>query len=193
MAEVRSGPSLKPAHGGLIAVGLLAAFYFLIYAPRNQEKATIRNDVMKLEDELVNARAVAELRPVLERQIDGMGQTLAFYERRLPNAKEVPKLLMELRRAAEEEDVQLEALKAGDPENRGMYTTVPFEVEVKSGYHQLGKFVNRLESGERFLAIEHLGIQAGRRDKDPRTRVGKLTVSTFWFNVLAEPRRGATR
>jgi type IV pilus assembly protein PilO len=180
-------------HGALIAVGLLAAFYFLIYGPRDNEKAALGNDVAKLEDELENARAVAELRPVLERQIEEMGQKLEFYERRLPNAKEVPKLLMELRRAVEEEEVQLEALKAGDPENRGMYTTVPFEVEVTSGFHQLGKFVNRLESGERFLAVEDLAVEAGRGDKDPRTRTGKLVVSTFWFNALTETRRGVSR
>jgi type IV pilus assembly protein PilO len=193
MAEVKTVPTLKPLHGGVIALVLLVGFYFLVYGPRNKEKASLASEVKQLEEELDNAKAVAELRPVLEKQIQEMGDKLAYYERRLPDEKEVPRLLVELRRAVEEEGVQLEALKAGDPENRGTYTTVPFDVEIVGGYHEMGKFVNRLESGERFLAVDDLSVESGRRDKDPRHRTAKLVVSTFWFNAPSEGRRGARR
>ncbi len=193
MAEVRRTPTLKPVHGVAIALVLVVGFYLLVYGPRGKEKASLTSEVRELEEQLDNARAVAELRPVLEKQIQQMGDKLAYYERRLPNEKEVPKLLVELRRAVEEEGVQLEALKAGDPENRGTYTTVPFDVDILGGYHELGKFMNRLESGERFLAVDDLSIESGRRDKDPHRRTGNLVVSTFWFNVASDVKRGARR
>jgi Tfp pilus assembly protein PilO len=193
MAEGRTVPTLKPLHGAAIALVLVLGFYLLVYGPRDKEKAQLASQVRELEEKLDNARAVAELRPVLEKQIQEMGDKLAYYERRLPNEKEVPKLLVELRRAVEEEDVQLEALKAGDPENRGTYTTVPFDVEIVAGYHELGKFINRLESGERFLAVDNLSVEADRRQKDAHRRTANLVVSTFWFNVGSESRGGARR
>ncbi len=191
MADGKTLSSLKPVHGAVIGIVLLVGFYFVVYGPRDGEKADLQREVKQLEEELESARAVAELRPVLEKQIQEMGDKLSYYERRLPNEKEVPKLLVELRRAVEEEGVQLEALKAGDPENRGTYTTVPFDVEVTGGYHELGKFVNTLESGERFLAVNDLSIETSRREKDPHRRVGALVVSTFWFNAPSGGRRGA--
>ncbi len=195
MADATTPPPLKPVHGAVIAVALMLGFYFLAYAPRDKQRAALAAEVRGLEGELSNARAVAELRPVLERQIEQMGQKLAYYERKLPDEKEVPELLVELRRAVEEEKVELLALRTGDQENRGEYTTVPFDVEVNSGFHELGRFINRLENGQRFLAIDDVAIESGRgrlRD-DPRNRMAKLVMSTFWFNVPSLPRQGAKR
>jgi Tfp pilus assembly protein PilO len=195
MPEVTTSPPLKPVHGAVIADALVLGFYFLVDGPRDKQRAALGAEVRELEGELDNARAVAELRPVLERQIQQMGQKLAYYERKLPDEKEVPELLVELRRAVEEEEVELLALRTGDQENRGEYTTVPFDVEVNSGFHELGRFINRLEDGERFLAIDDVTIESGRRHlrADPRSRLAKLVMSTFWFNVPSLPREGAKR
>ena len=57
------------------------------------------------------------------------------------------------------------------------YTEFPILIEARAGYHQLGAFVNKLETMDRFIKITDIDI-AGM-EKDPRRHDIKMRIVTY--------------
>ena len=47
----------------------------------------------------------------------------------------------------------------GAPEDRGLYTKLYVIMDMVSSYQQLGKFIARVESSEKFLRVEAINIK----------------------------------
>ena len=167
----------------LVMVVIVVFYFHLFLRPAIEKLSTLLPNVSTLRSDLDDARALIEMEPVIEKESEKLQAGFDQYEEIFPSEQEIPKLLESLSNKAGESDVKIIAIKPianeGFSQNKEskIYQEIPIEIVARSGYHQLGRFLQKLESGDRFITIKDLAIRA-----DPRSitihRV-RLIASTY--------------
>ena len=67
--------------------------------------------------------------------------------------------------------------KSKGKESGQYYGTMPVVITAKSGYHQMGQFINDLEEGGRFVTVEDVQIQYD--NNFPRKHNVKMVLKTY--------------
>ena len=124
------------------------------------EVHTLKADIKSVED---NLRFEETLKTRLEKSRVKMTE----YEEEVSREKELPMLLENLSEMARESNVKILGIKplTGEVESsatKGVYQEIPILITAKSGYHELGKFINKLENGPRFMAVRDISIKGNR-------------------------------
>ena len=60
---------------------------------------------------------------------------------------------------ASKESIEVSSIKPGPPENLGLYTRFYVILDTVSTYHDLGRFLSRVESHEKFMRVENINIK----------------------------------
>ncbi|UCD55112.1 MAG: type 4a pilus biogenesis protein PilO [Candidatus Omnitrophota bacterium] len=102
----------------------------------------------------------------LGKRLETLQKKLAGYEKRLSREKELPVFLENLSRMAEESRVRILGITPSDTQRKtqkdtdekSVYQEVPITIIAQSGYHELGSFINRLETGQRYIQVSHMKI-----------------------------------
>ncbi|MFH1753390.1 MAG: type 4a pilus biogenesis protein PilO, partial [Candidatus Omnitrophota bacterium] len=90
------------------------------------------------------------------------------FEEIFPREREIPKLLEKLSEVASASSVRIIGIKPvvvagfGLEDEDSIYQTIPIEIIATSGYHELGEFLQKLETGYRFIMIKELDIDASK-------------------------------
>ena len=119
----------------------------------------------------------------LKARIDDLKEKVSQYESRLPTKKEISSILNHLSALASQEDIkitgirELETIKGEMQEGEQAYSGVPIEINMKSGYHQLGKFINEIENSDRLMKIDDLEIKSTSENLTEHDV--KLIISSF--------------
>ncbi|MFX0211381.1 MAG: type 4a pilus biogenesis protein PilO, partial [Candidatus Hodarchaeota archaeon] len=98
-------------------------------------------------------------------------EKLDYYERSLPSEKEIPAVLEYVSAAAKELNVRITEIRPiGQDKDKGkaptIYYKAPILLKAECGYHQLGRFLNKLESADRFMKIDDIKIETNSRTSD---------------------------
>jgi len=102
----------------------------------------------------------------LEEEIEGLKPRIEYYHRNLQALPDIPQILKELNRIGERLKIKfvsihpLEREETLLPGGEESLLQIPIKLNLKCGYHQLGIFINELESPPRFMKIRELKINA---------------------------------
>lgn len=149
--------------GALLLV--LAGYFFFFLKPNMAKlselfpKITERKvSVKSIQDDLLHENKLKEKLSSLEEKLGG-------YEKSLSREKEIPVLLENLSETAKKSGVKILSIIPDDsahktqPDKEGrVYQEVPITVSARSGYHELGLFINRLENDKRYMQVSHMKI-----------------------------------
>jgi len=132
------------------AIILLVSFIgsVFIYMP-------FRGSAKKVESGI----SIERNRNVLIAKTRVLREHLNAYLERMPKSSESSWLLEEVSNIASKERIEVSSIKAGSPEKIGHYTKLYVLLEVYSTYHQLGKFLSKIESQEKFFKVETLNMK----------------------------------
>ena len=81
------------------------------------------------------------------------------YLKRLSRDRGVSWLLSVVGDLAKQEKVKITSIKPGSSKVKKEYSKLYITLETVSKYYQLGKFISRIESSEKFLKIESLELK----------------------------------
>ena len=141
-----------------IAIGIstIVLGSVLIFAPFINKNKALRSDI--LEERKKN---------VLIGKIRGYGRHLRVYEKRIPEqGRGVSWLLSEVVDMASRENIEVSSVKPGAPEDRGLYIKIYVIMDTVSTYDQLGRFISKVESYDKFLLVEQTTIKRRDLEKD---------------------------
>lgn len=150
---------------GVVVVTLFIGVIF-IFIPFLSKSKAFRAEILNERD-----------RNVLIGTVRALGKHLKVYEKRLPEGRGVSWLLSQVSDMASGENIEIASIKPGTPEKRGLYTKLYVEMDITSTYHQLGMFISKIESSEKFLRVER--INAKRLDVDTDFQEGDPRVNAF--------------
>ena len=163
---------LKPeeqilALGAIVGVIILLLFHFIFLKPRIYHLRQLNLRLIMLTRNVQNTAKDAANIDNLRRRLEDLKAKANFYEQKLPREKDIPSLLESLSKVAKDSQVKIVEIQPRDKDIRevgGMYLEVPIAIKASCGYHQLGRFINELESGPRFIRISDIEIKGNPRD-----------------------------
>ena len=171
----------------VLAAGVVAAYLFLFMKPLWEEKERHETTLQKLQTDLDQKRRIASNRPKLEADIKALEKELGDALVRLPEEKEIPKLLTQVNTLGQQNGLEFLLFRPGAPAKKGFYAEVPFEMRVEGQYHSLGGFLDRVSKLERIVNVTDIKVtplaaaQSQRTERTDRSIVAELKATTYTF------------
>jgi type IV pilus assembly protein PilO len=152
--------------------------------PLWEEKGRHEAALQKLQADLQQKQLIAANRPKLEAEIKGLEKQLADALVRLPEEKDIPKLLTQVNTLGQQNGLDFLLFRPTAPVKKGFYAEVPIEMRVEANYHSLGGFLDRVSKLERIVNVSDIKITplaAGQAQRSGRSIVADLKATTFTF------------
>ena len=130
--------------------------------------------VVKIHDKVKKARAEVKLSAGdlsginnLKKQVAQYHGKIESYERMLPIEQEMPKLLEALSAMAKSSNVKIIGITPVQSKQEAgvqaqIYQEKPILINAGSGYHELGKFLSKLENADRFMKVVNIDIKENK-------------------------------
>lgn len=170
----------------LIGAIILGGYFYLYLRPRIKALGQLLPQVARLRQDVELARSDIENIDNFKMEVASLRNELGRYEASLPSKKEIAPILDHLSKIASQTGVKIvgiEELKEARgkvPELKGarqIYSEVSIRINLKSGYHQLGSFINKVESSARLMKLRDIEIKADSRT--PGEHNVKLILNAF--------------
>jgi Tfp pilus assembly protein PilO len=108
-------------------------------------------------------------------EISGLEKNYQKLKERVNN-KEITTVIGTLSTIAKESDVKVQYIKPTGEQKASVYARYPFELCVSApSYHQIGKFVSKLENAPEYYSVEKLDITVGGEGE----LVARVNLSTI--------------
>lgn len=170
----------------LIGVIILVGYFYFFLKPRMRALGQLLPKVASLRQDVELARSDIANIDNFKTEISSLRNELGRYEASLPGKKDIAPILDHLSKIASQTGVkivgigELKEVKGKVPELKGVqqtYSEVLIGIDLKSGYHQLGSFINKVESSARLMKLRDIEIKADPRN--PGEHKVKLILSAF--------------
>ncbi len=168
---------------GILGAGILTAYVYLLMMPLWAEKGKLEGELQKLQADLDQKRIIAANRPKLEAEIKALEKQLEVALVKLPEEKEIPKLLTQVNTLGLQNGLEFLLFRPAAPVRKGFYAEVPIDIRVQGDYHALGKFLDRVSKLERIVNVADLkiGPLTAQQQRTGRTISADLKATTFTF------------
>lgn len=160
----KKGPNKFIILSVIIATFTLIIGVVFICMPCLDQNKSLRDTILQERD-----------KNVLIGNIRALGKHLKVYEKKIPaEGRGVSWLLGKVSDLAADEHIDISTVRPGTPENWGAYTKLYVIVETVSTYHQLGRFIAKVESFEKFLQVEKINIKRLDLDEEYEKNTAKF-------------------
>ncbi len=168
---------------GLLGGGLVLIYALVLMKPLWIDKERLEGDLQKLQADLDQKRIIAANRPKLEEEIKALEKQLEVVLVKLPEEKEIPKLLTQVNTLGLQSGLEFMLFRPAAPVKKGFYAEVPIDIRVQGEYHTLGAFLDRVSKLERIVNVADLRISplAVQQQRTGRTITADFKATTFTF------------
>lgn len=152
---------------GVIAIGLLGAYWNYVYTPKAEELTVLEQRVDTLEAR--NARAKTEMASgnleQLKAEAEAAARDLEVMRQLVPTGNEVPALLEQVSTAARRVGLDLATVQPQPVVEGEMFDTYTYKISVTGGYHAVARFLSNVGSLTRIVAPMNLNLAAATNPK----------------------------
>ncbi|MCX5686865.1 MAG: type 4a pilus biogenesis protein PilO [Candidatus Omnitrophica bacterium] len=162
----------NPKHQAIILAALIAIltvilYFILLLQPQVMriigtviKDHKMKADLKSMESEIANIGRYSK-------EIGAYKDKVERYERMLPAEQEIPTLLESLSGMAKSSGVKIVGITPvvirEEKKREGqIYQEIPILISAKSGYHELGNFLAKLEDSDRFMKVADIEIRANK-------------------------------
>lgn len=195
--------------GGLFALvaGAVWVYYAVVFLPAFHTVMQLGQEVAATGKQLREIREALIQDPPLRQEQARLSQALEALRVALPSEEELPTMIQVLSEAASQSGVRIQTIapqrsvetfgavpspskKSSNKKDHlppaspppALYRQIPIQVDAVAGFHQLGMFVSRMESGPQAIRVTKLHVSS-EKSKALRLHHIKLTVLGY-FSVL---------
>jgi Tfp pilus assembly protein PilO len=183
-----------PAKLGLLAAAVLLALvagWFLAISPKRSEVKTLKQQIEDTRDQISAAHGVRTPSQPAIRVAD-----LFKLSRAMPNTVDIPGVLLQISRVAEETGVNFQAITPHDPTPLGAYQEIDIDLTFQGRFYDLSDFLYRLRNlvdvhegvlnaSGRVFTVKSINLDQGEQSF-PQVKAS-LTVSAFVFGDGTAP------
>ena len=158
-------------------------YYQILLKVKISELSLLVPETKRLTEDIKNTAEDLKHEDILKKRYENMEKEISTYENKLPAEREIPLLLEEVSGMAKDSYVKISAINpvtTSQPQEKDaskVYQRIPILINAKSGYHELGAFINRLEKAKRFMEVSDINIQTEMPNF--RRHDVELVVSTY--------------
>jgi type IV pilus assembly protein PilO len=174
-----------PWHAQLGAFAVLAlagvgAFWYFYASPAQQQLASKRAEVSKLQIQIRDGLATAKRLPEFRREVTVLEAQLDRLRAVLPEEQDVADLLRRVQAMATQSNLKISGFTPEAVTRREMHAEWPIGLKLEGTYHDLGAFLERVSKFPRIINVGALHI-AARTDGQTAlsTVTAECTAMTF--------------
>jgi Tfp pilus assembly protein PilO len=175
--------------GGVLIVVFLLDYFFVMQPLQINPLTKLLAENRVVQDELRDARNDTKQMAQFKEEVKKLKIRAQIENEKVLSSKEVTKALEQLSRIAEQEQIKIDQIVPleGSKElvlsnNDGKFYSLPILIEARGGYHNLGRFFNKLETAEIFMNITHFKLAANAGDN--KRHSAKMTIRTIVFEEV---------
>jgi Tfp pilus assembly protein PilO len=165
----------------LCALTAGAAWQVLI-GPMRAELATRSARLANVQSDVARASATALRLPALRKDIADLEHQLVASTAVLPDEKDAQDVLRQLHELASDSSLSIASFTPKPVTDKPQYSEWPIELGLNGGYHDLGRFFDRIANLPLLISVSDLHLKAkDGNSKDPGSLVASCTATTFVF------------
>ncbi len=181
----KSFSELSPRAQMLVFVALSAlaagAVWQAFLGPEQAQIAARQARLETVENEVLRAQGVAARLPSAEREVRALEAQLRETEAVIPEEKDPQDVLRNLHEMASESLLDIASFKPQAAVARAQYTEWPIELGVEGGYHDLGRFFDRIAAMPRLMSVSDLQIRTQIKPNGRGLVSASCVATTFVF------------
>jgi len=175
--------SPKALAGVLIAllVIIVAVAYFMMFKGWYQRIEATERQIQKVEADIQKGRALQMRVNEFNRQINELKEELSKLKEIMPTKSEAGKFYSNLNLLANESQVYIKSIKAANRVRTDVYTELPYDLDLKARYHDVGQFFASLANFPKIINVRNLEMKT--LDEGTKYSVDiSCIASTFIYN-----------
>ena len=166
---------------GALCLTLAAAAFQMLLSPARAHLAGRQARHAELAGELARARATAARLPAAEQEVRALERSLRETTAILPDEQDPQDVLRHLHALASESALDLSRFTPKTIVNKDQYSEGLIELGLDGGYHDLGRFFERVATMSRLMSVTELQIRAHAKPGGGATISASCTATTFVF------------
>ena len=177
---------------GVLCVLIIVAAWQMLIGPARVELATREARLSVLLGEVARAQATANRLLTFEHEVQALEVSLRQTTAVLPDEKDPQDVLRNLHELASEAALDISSFTPKPIVTKTQYSEWPIELGLEGGYHDLGRFFDRVASTPRLMSVADLHIKVNIKPNPKSTIVASCVATTFVFKKDIAPGTAAT-
>ncbi len=170
-----------------IAIGGIAAFYYLYAEPAALEQAAQQRRVDALRADINKGLATARKLPQFRSEVADLETRLESLKAVLPDQKDFGDLLRHLQTLAAQSNLTIRTFKPGAVVTKQLHAEWPIAMELDGTYHNVGIFFDRISKFARIINVGNVTIRAKDRPELNATVSVSCVATTFVLLEAVKP------
>jgi len=188
--DLKNQAVLKVILSVVLAVFVLAVFFFTHFLPfgypNGRDRLTsLKAEYEKKSTELARARAAVADLPRFEAEYELLHHRWAMAAELLPTERQLAVLLRKISLAGQQTGVTFVMFKPAPARAETYYTTMPIDIMVFGGYHQVGSFLAELANLRRIVTVSNMRLTSNTKGDGLATTSASMTASAY--SLIANP------
>ncbi len=162
----------------VVMLAMLGTSYVFIFKKANERREQRVTEVRQMDSALANLRQATAGIDDMERKINELQKAIEFFESKLPQEREIDKILKEVWQMAEANSLQTRTVKTLKSEKAASYSEQPIEMSLSGDFAGFYSFLLQLEKLPRITRVSQMNLQ--KIDGRDGEMQAKLTLSIFF-------------
>lgn len=162
----------------IVLIAMPTSSYWFVFNPQNEEIAQAKKEIEQKELMLEKLEAATSEAVELAERIEEIEIGIKTVEARLPNNKEVDRVLQQVSDLARAHRLKLPKFNPEKTVNSGRFKEKPIEVHVEGYFDDFYEFLLELERMERIIRLPDLTLE--RNDEDDGSMSAKFTLTVYF-------------
>ena len=161
-----------------LMLGLLVSTYVFVFKKANVRRETKLAEIDQMDNALTNLRKATAGIDDMGRKIGELQRAIDFFASKLPQAKEMDKVLTEVSQMADVNSLQSKTVKSLKTERGSSYSEQAIQMNLSGDFNGFYSFLLQLEKLPRITRITSMNLQK-INDRDGEMQA-QLTMSIFF-------------
>jgi len=162
----------------LVMLGLLGSTNYFVFSKANKKKQDLLSDIRTKQAALSNFQQATAGIEDLNNKIDELQKAITFFESKLPQEKEIDKILKEVWTMAEANQLTTKTIKTMKAQRGPSYSEQPIQLSLSGDFNGFYAFLLQLEKLQRITRITDMNLQK-ISDRDGEMQA-QMTLSIFF-------------
>jgi len=162
----------------LVMLGLLGSTNYFVFSKANKKKTALLDDIHQKQAALGNLQQATAGIDDLNRKCDELQKAITFFESKLPQEKEVDKILKEVWQMAETNNLQTKKVQTLRSDRGPNFSEQPIQMNLGGDFNGFYAFLLQLEKLPRITRVTDMQLQK-ISDRDGAMQA-QMTLSIFF-------------
>jgi Tfp pilus assembly protein PilO len=162
----------------VVMLALLGSTNYFVFSKANQKKTALLDEIHAKQLALGNLQQATAGIDDLNHKVDELQKAITFFESKLPQEKEVDKILKEVWQMAEANSLQTKTIKTLRSERGPNYSEQPIQMSLAGDFNGFYSFLLQLEKLPRITRVTQMTLQK-INDRDGEMQA-QVTLSIFF-------------